>query len=81
MKKLPPHGYEGRRAEPRPVPAPKLPPTTAADLDLRGVTFASVGGTPGELPVRLFLHGHCCGVFPTPRAANSTLRLLAGSSR
>ena len=74
---LPPHGYEGRRAEARfvppvlPTPAPISLPS-AEELVRRGFTFEPVGLTTGG-PVRLRLQGRPMGVFITREAASSTI--------
>lgn len=71
---LPPHGYEGRRAEARPFPGtkpgfvsrlPELP--SAEELTRLGITFEPVGVSPG--PVRARQHGFALGVFINQQAA------------
>jgi hypothetical protein len=64
---LPPHGYEGQRASPLPLPArPRvlvvddLP--SAEALALRGLAFEQVHPSHAE-PVRLRLHGEGLGIF------------------
>jgi hypothetical protein len=76
---LSPHGYEGRRAESRPLPAlaaVDLPPLPGpAELARLGVTFEPVGFGTG--PVRVRCNGLALGVFANAAAAAPALLRLA----
>lgn len=74
---LPPHGYEGRRATPLPVPAPleSRPLPSEEAMAAAGLRFEAVGVTPG--PVRLWHGKFSCGVFMNRAAAAPAIfRLL-----
>lgn len=79
-RNLPPHGYEGQRATPRPIStAPRvlivddLPP--AADLARRGLSFEQVNPYHAE-PVRLRLNGEGLGIFAARRLAAQLIKTL-----
>lgn len=74
--KLPPHGYEGKRATAK--PAPKLPSAMQNLLDAGECEFTPVSSDVGA-PVRLHHRGICAGVFSNREAANPILGLIARS--
>lgn len=72
--KLPPHGYEGKRATAR--PAPQLPSAMQHLLDAGECAFTPVSAETNS-PVRLHHRGICAGVFATKEAANPIIGLFA----
>jgi hypothetical protein len=76
---LPPHGYEGRRAEalPLPKPPPLATPTppTEAELAAAGISFEPVGVSPTG-PLRARREGRPLGVFLSRSAAFGVMRTL-----
>ncbi len=77
---LPPHGYEGQRAQARQVPAAVLPAQLEVEMPSEEVlkknfiTFKDVGICPG--PVRVYMRGQSLGTFISKAHAAATIRRL-----
>jgi hypothetical protein len=76
---LPPHGYEGRRAEalplPKPPPLATRTPPSEEELAKAGISFEPVGVSPTG-PLRARREGRPLGVFLNRSAAFGVMRTL-----